>query len=370
MTIKRIILSLFLFFISSVSFAFVEKSAHGYFACITCHVSPSGGGLLNDYGRSLSRELMSTWGWEGSEQPFWGATQNTDWLKIGGDSRIIQTYLEDKTVRQGKLFKMQNNLELGFVFQKFTLVSTFGTIEGPEGTPHIGEFISERHYFLWESSDDSRLRAGKFRPQFGLNDPNHTRVTKLNLGFGSNSETYNMEFLKFGDDWEVFLTSVMGRIDLPQNSNSERAFTTSLSMQLKNQSKIGASYWIGESSLKRRSLVGLYGVVPFFSEGVFKFELDHQRSSNSSTPDQSQDLVAGFISVGANIFKGFMPYVFTEHLQTNLNDKGSVQTYPGLGIQWLPMPHLELQSEYKRQINQSDTSTQADIAWLLFHLYY
>ena len=51
------------------AFGFVENVTHGYPNCVACHVSPSGAGLLNDYGRSLSKELMSTWGWQGSEGP-------------------------------------------------------------------------------------------------------------------------------------------------------------------------------------------------------------------------------------------------------------------------------------------------------------
>ena len=68
---------LFTFLIFSFSFnyaeAFLENATHGYTNCMTCHYSPAGGNLLNDYGRSLSSELMSTWTVsKGIEQSFGG----------------------------------------------------------------------------------------------------------------------------------------------------------------------------------------------------------------------------------------------------------------------------------------------------------
>ena len=60
------VLSIGVWFIESrPSHAFPEMVRHGYANCITCHISPDGGGVLTAYGRSLSREVLSTWGAEG-----------------------------------------------------------------------------------------------------------------------------------------------------------------------------------------------------------------------------------------------------------------------------------------------------------------
>ena len=83
---------LFSFLLSPNAFAFVENITHGYVNCTACHVSPAGGGLLNEYGRSLSSELMSTWGWNGAEDPAFGLVKNTKTITFGGDFRSIQTY--------------------------------------------------------------------------------------------------------------------------------------------------------------------------------------------------------------------------------------------------------------------------------------
>lgn len=356
-------------FLSQTSYGFVENVSHGYVNCMACHISPSGGGLLNDYGRSLSKELMTTWGWENSEKPAFGAIENKDWLKIGGDYRTIQTYLNNSEVKQGKQFEMQRNVELGIKVSKVWFVGTLGSQGGPEGTPQKGDFLSERHFALWDLSDEIKLRAGKFRLNFGIYDPNHTRLNKQPIGFGSNSESYILEFSKFSENDEVFISADLGRIDTPRNRSSEKSFSINYAKYTSDKSKVGGSALIGESEDLRRSLVGLYGVGGLFKRWVLKSEIDYQRSHRSSSPQDSKDLVTMMASFGYQVTKGFEPYFIFEHLQRDLEDSTTQQTEAGLGMQWLPVPHFEIQAEYKKQNQKSIPTIQSDIGWLVFHFY-
>ena len=72
-----------LLFLTLKSHAFVENTVKGYANCMACHISPNGGGVLTDYGRSLSSELMSTWKVKkGFENPFYGTVKNTKKVKF------------------------------------------------------------------------------------------------------------------------------------------------------------------------------------------------------------------------------------------------------------------------------------------------
>ena len=55
--IKLLVFVSSLFYLNEAG-AFAQNAVHGYPACIACHVSPNGGGLLTDYGRSLSRYIL------------------------------------------------------------------------------------------------------------------------------------------------------------------------------------------------------------------------------------------------------------------------------------------------------------------------
>jgi hypothetical protein len=363
--------ALFIFFSISTlrSYGFVENITHGYVNCMACHVSPSGGGLLNDYGRSLSRELMSTWGWGNSEQPFFGAINNKDWFKIGGDYRSIQTYFENSQVKQGKQFEMQKNIELGFNFSKGWIIGTLGTQEGPTGTPEKGQFLSERHFLLWDLTDEIKVRAGKFRLNFGLNDPNHTRSTKQPLGFGSNSESYILEVSKFTENDEVFISADLGRIDIPRNTSREKSLSVNYANYFNEKSKIGTSFLLGESGTSRRSLFGLYGISSLFENYIVKGEADYQISQAAALPREHKELLATAWTLGYQAAKGVLPYFVAEHLQQDLSDSTTQQSSAGIGIQWLPIPHIEIQAEFKKQSNRSAEVSQSDSGWIIFHLY-
>src|SRR6266567_8178283 len=59
--------------------------------CTGCHVSPAGGGLLNENGLAVS-ETISQWGT--SPEFFYGKIPRPDWLTLGGDVRGASGYVQ------------------------------------------------------------------------------------------------------------------------------------------------------------------------------------------------------------------------------------------------------------------------------------
>lgn len=354
---------------SPLAFSFAENVTHGYPACIACHVSPNGGGLLTDYGRSLSKELMSTWGVSDSfSEPFFGAVKNRETVKFGGDIRTIQTYLENNQVDRGELFPMQQNVEVGVKVDNVMFVGTAGLRQGPDRTPDRGTFLSERHYVLWQPSQTAKLRVGKFRQSFGINTPNHNRFIKNLLGFGFFSETYNMEFSQFYETYEVTVGSSLGRIDQPRNPGSEQNLSAHFSYYLNENSRFGGSLLIGESDIKRRSLISLNGIFPLAEHWLGLYELDYEQSHLAASPSDSIDTFVSFLKLGHKPFKGLMWYLLFEHFSID-STTYNLSHAPGLGIQWLPVPHFNIQVEYTRQVNSSQPGNPNNTGWILFHTY-
>ncbi len=373
----RILFTLCFIFLSQKSWGFVQNVTHGYPACIACHVSPNGGGLLTDYGRSLSKELMSTWGVSDSfAQPYFGALKNRETVKFGGDLRTIQTWLKNDNIEQGKSFPMQQNLEVGVKVDNVMLVGTAGLQQGPDGFPGRGQFLSERHYALWSPSATSKLRVGKFRQTFGINTPNHTRLIKSLFGFGFTSETYNVEFTKFYESYEVTVGSSLGRIDNPRTANTEQNMSGHFTYYMNENSRLGGSLLIGESNQKRRTLGSLNAVMPLAEDWILMSELDYEQAHFSANPQQAVETLASFLRVGNTPVKGLMWYLLFQHASVDRGTSYSLQHQPGIGIQWLPIPHFNIQVEYTRAILDSAIAGSPgsyqnpnEIGFIMLHTY-
>src|SRR5436190_6515955 len=89
--------------------AFPEMIRHGYVNCTTCHVSPSGGGTLTEYGRELSKEVLSTWSKEGEANMAYGLVKPPEWLLFGGDYRSVYVYRDTPLYRDGRYILMQTD---------------------------------------------------------------------------------------------------------------------------------------------------------------------------------------------------------------------------------------------------------------------
>lgn len=344
------------------SYGRVENTPHGYPSCIACHISPSGGGILTDYGRSLSAELMSTWkGPKGFERPFYGLGRNGEHFKMGGHLRQVQMRTENEKKLTDRLFVMQNNVEFAAQYMKMFLVGTLGSKEGPRNTPDKGKFLSERHFIMWDTGETSKVRAGKFRQQFGINDPNHTRLVKQSLGFGSHSETYNLDFSKFYEWGEINASAGFGDL---QDGRDERNLAFNYTHYAGGNSRLGAGLLLETGDRPKKRIYGINGVFPLGKKGIGRFEVDYEEKKPYNRA------LYGDHMYGYRLFKGGLGYLSFEYEQHNLEDSNSIVTAYGFGFQFSPVAHFELQLEYQQKRYTKNTNNPLHQTFLLLHLYH
>lgn len=371
--------SLFFAFVvifSTKLLAYPENTIRGYPNCLACHVSPRGGGLLTDYGRSLSAEMMSTWKVRpGFEKPFIGLVNNTDHLKWGGGIRAVQSHQSSNTSRRGRFFLMQNNIEAMVTTkdQKYAVVGSISRREGPAQVPDRGDILSDRHFVMFSPSDNTKLRVGKFSEAYGLHDPNHTRFTRQNLGFGPEQEVYQIEHNTYFDAGEWTLAAIAGKLsDNPRTSNDKKGMLASATWYGQGESRLTYNSYYQKTDRENIWLNGISGVLGIKGSKKFYtlFDLNYKRSREFNSNNKRQHALISHLQLGYLSHFGVNIYGLYEHFQSNLAQSETLQSSPGIGLRWLPIPHLELQAEYQYRINQRNPSDAQHRSWFVTHVYY
>jgi hypothetical protein len=268
---------------------------------------------------------------------------------------------------------MQNNVEFGVKYMKAMLVGTAGTQEGPKTIKRKSEFLSERHYLLWDLTPVSKVRVGKFRQHFGINHPNHTRFTKSQFNFGSNSETYNLEVTHFFDWGEINLSSAIGEIfEREADDSGRRNLVLNFTHYMGGKSRVGFSLMKDNGGTYESNILGVNGIVSLLKSLSLRGEVDYadkDNISNRAVTSTQKQLVSEF-QLNYNLFKGAMPYVFIEQQQTDLSANETLVLGPGVGFQFLPLPHVEFQAEYQQRHAKSAPDNTEHRSFVTFHLYH
>jgi len=347
--------------------AFPEMIRHGYVNCTTCHVSPSGEGLLTAYGRSLSQELLSTWRREGESDFLYGLVTLPEWLHLGGDLRMVQTYRDTPTAREGRFIVMQADVEGAISYGQFQAAGTIGR-EQVSGAPSFAdEIFSRRHYVNYRPTDQLSFRAGKFNKAYGITVPDHVLVIKRGLGWDTGSETYNVEAAWLGSDFDVFATGVIGRPDVPRLQR-DKGFALRSSLNFLDRYKVGLSYFWGTNDNASRHVFGPFGILGITPHFFILFEIDFQRSAPANGSEPRFGIV-DYIRVNYEVIQGLHLYVTQELSKLDFKNELSRMEAYGIGIQFFPRPHFEMNLFFQKQKILAVSSGLIDMAAAMFHFY-
>ncbi len=210
-----------------------------YARCTTCHYSPTGGGLLTPYGRSLSREELSTFGRSASgatpdphgEQGFlWGALgDRLGPLSLGFDTRPSHLSI-GSPVNLDDNFLMNADLVAAIRSHGWT---AYGEL-GREPTVDLkGTKIQSYEYWIAHDSEGGiGFRAGRFMPAYGIRLADHIAYTRLPLGFDALDQVFGLEVSRTTDHHLLQVSVGPGRADSVLDDDGRRAFTTSGRFQL------------------------------------------------------------------------------------------------------------------------------------------
>lgn len=194
--------------------AATAKLAHAYpqfqlsqdQTCSSCHISPAGGGLLNENGRAMI-ETFSTYG--GNPDPAHGKLDGPDWLLVGADLRGAAGLIYDEKLGPNA-FPMEAEAAAWAHHGSFSVYATLGFDEGDNSRPWT--YLQAReHWVMWQQHPDSpnglSVRVGRFMPVYGLRFAEHNIYTREDGETPLDGETYGAAVEYVDPRWEAHVTA-------------------------------------------------------------------------------------------------------------------------------------------------------------------
>ena len=363
---------------SSAVRAFPEMSRFGYFSCTSCHVSPSGGGLLTPYGQSVAGEKISTWSTPSEGLPLhgWGSKRDKDgtphqpwlprWLLLGGDLRMMQIDYQTADRQQGRWIRMQSDLTLGLSLETTTLVVSGGPRGESQSRRNLSGKIAPRVYYLKQEITDFSIRLGRFFPKFGLGIPQHHTFIRRSLGFDQGHENLNGELTWFSEAHEVTFTHMAGVRKQEIDGSDETGNILSWAHFLNGKHRIGINALLAQDDLQSRQVIGVFGSFSLGDRWFLLAEENKQtiRPKNAAPYDQ----IIFYHRLGYEPLKGLISSLIIEGIVPQIRELKTRRETIGLGIQWFPRPHFEFDSMIGTNLNHSDYSFSTT-AYIIAHYY-
>lgn len=170
--------------------------AKQYTRCAACHVSASGGTLLTAYGRSLSKEELSTFGKSAPDKPstsrthlsLFGLFSGEGPLDIGVSVRPSRLDFEVRDFKSHRNLVMRADAQVALRSGPLTAYAEVGRLP-----TEPAEVISREHWIRYEDEHGMGLKLGRFLQAYGLRSVDHTSLHRRDLGFDQDGQIYGIE---------------------------------------------------------------------------------------------------------------------------------------------------------------------------------
>jgi len=184
-----LLISLLIFVITAQNdlFSYPKFAAYTGEKCEGCHINPTGGGIRNAYGIKISKDLLYLKLFQKVNKAAEFNTQLTKGIQIGADMR---TLFFDDQIAEGQpdmnsFFQMQADLYFNAKINQYLNLVIAPSVQYKSFTP-----VYEVYGMVSNLPAGLYLRAGKFRPNFGIKIPEHRsyqRIYNLNTPYNSDA---------------------------------------------------------------------------------------------------------------------------------------------------------------------------------------
>jgi hypothetical protein len=350
-----------------------EAARYGHLTCISCHVSPAGGGLLTSHGRDFASEKLVTSSYFREASPTHGLTDTDDTFLIGGDARWVKQQTKFDSVTEDYFWRMQTDIEAGIHTGPLWVTAAVGSKPaGPQNSTENGEKYVLRSYAARLDLMDEHLmvRGGLFMPRYGLNLSDHSAYIRSSVGLYPDAEQTQIEATYENDDFDVNATLILA-VNAPDRKDRAQSGLGANAATLIGHQRVGLSVLATERRdgdvITRRTSAGVFGVATITRRLFAMAEVDHTKRQTDIDGDSTNtDSNAYYSSLTYELFRGFSPYGRVELYQADTSATESQVRRYGLGINLYPRPHLQFDGRYLKVQRHNSSGSQIV---LIIHYY-
>ena len=340
--------------------------------CGDCHYSPSGGGLLNTYGRSESADTISR---GGNGDFLYGAYKEPDWVKLGVDLRVAGLVKDQAAEPEYLAFPMLGDTYVYFQSGAWSLYTAFGPRAQARSQRKsvIKRFGSREHYVMWRpNTHDWYVRVGRFHAPYGLRPPDHTWYVRRELNFYTFDETYNVSVGKTGNGSELHLTgftSLAAKFTQAGSAN-ESGFAAYYEHDVISETAaIAGQARIAFSGDDANYFIGAVGKYYIENPRILVLaELDLGLQTFAASPGPSRAKLISYIGATWFPFTGLMLTAAHEHYDEDLSVGGLARDGLSLSVQLFPRAKWEIITIGKLEFHGS-RHRRSTLAMLQLHYY-
>ncbi len=308
--------------------------------CTGCHISPAGGGLLDENGLGVASTTTTS---EVPAEFLHGAIEPPEWLALGGDLRFAAGAV-DNGAFNGAGYPMQAEVQASLSHGRLSLELTGGLRRPLEGGSPAHVLWSREHYAMWRQHPDDNyglyLRAGRFMPVYGLRLAEHVVYSQRFGGEPLYGETYGIAAEYVAEHFELHATGfVHDSLTASVEHGDGGAFYGEV--RIGRHAAIGAEAKYTASDELHSTFGGVTGKLylePIKLLLQTELEVVRRRIMAGGTEDQ----LVGYVLGSRELATGWLLDLGIGHFTQNVDVSGLYRDCLDAQLHWFETSHLEL----------------------------